>query len=144
MEVLAYAAKCALLTLLGILAWEDCKTKTISAALAISGLAAGFPISILSGSISLWEIIAGCAVGGVMMLPAVFGKGGIGLGDGLAVAACGAWLGFYRNVLLLAISLLFMAVFGGTLMVLKKAGRKDELPFMPFLLAGYIFMEVLE
>lgn len=144
MDILSYVAECAVLVFLGILAWEDLRTKTVPGAICIAGLGSGVLLNVFSGRIPLWEIAAGCAVGGMLLLIAKLSKGGVGYGDGLTLSACGVWLGFYENVFLLICALILLALFGTVLIMLKKAKRKDSLPFIPFLLAGYVFMQVFE
>ena len=77
------------------------------------------------------------AVPGVFMLAAAFlSEQKIGAGDGLMLLMTGIWCGFMAAQLVLAVSLLLCMLIG-------LAMRKRELPFVPFLAAGYAVVWLL-
>ncbi len=79
----------------------------------------------------------GVAIGIALLIISVLSKGEIGAGDGILFIVSGFVFGFYENGVLLFVSLAFAAIAGGVLIVVKRVGRKYELPFAPFVFAGY-------
>ncbi len=74
--------------------------------------------------------------GGIFFLIAVLSKGGMGLGDVKLAAAIGANFGWKIGVTSLFLSVLLGAVTGIVLMLLRKKGRKDKIPFGPFMIVS--------
>lgn len=140
MEILSCAVKFGFLVFLAIAAFADLKRRCLNIVFIYIGLTAGFVLQTALGELLLWEMAAGVAVGGAAALISKVSRQAVGYGDSFMAAACGAWLGFYGCVFLLTVSLFIMALFGIAALALKKAKGKDALPFMPFLLAGYIVM----
>ena len=67
--------------------------------------------------------------------------GSIGAGDGAVLVATGVFLGFWGNLRLLFLALILSALVAGYLLVIKRKGRKDRMPFIPFLfLADLLLM----
>ncbi|TWH48299.1 A24 family peptidase [Sporomusa sp. KB1] len=81
-------------------------------------------------------VIAALAGGGLLLFVAVLTRGGMGGGDIKFVAALGLWLG----VKLVLVTLLLAFIIGGIgsalLLIFKVKGRKDFIPFGPFLAIG--------
>jgi leader peptidase (prepilin peptidase)/N-methyltransferase len=81
----------------------------------------------------------GCAIGLVLfLLIALLSRGGMGLGDVKMAALMGIMLG-YPNVLVA----IFLAIIAGGLMAIvllvsRKKGRKQAIPFGPFLALGTV------
>lgn len=95
-----------------------------------------------SETFSLWDRIGGMAVGVVVVLISIATAGKIGLGDGLILCVTGLGLGFWGNMELFAVSLFAAAVISIILLILRIADRKKSIPFVPFLMAGYIVLLV--
>ncbi len=70
----------------------------------------------------------------VLGIPYLLRKGSVGMGDLLLLAICGIYTGFPEIIYFLARALIFMAIWGVIVLILKKADAKSELPFAPFLL----------
>lgn len=79
-------------------------------------------------------------MGAICLLLAVFSRGGFGAGDGWAFLVTGIYLGFWDNVRLLMMALLFAFFFALICLLKKKCGRKQELPLIPFLLGAYLWL----
>lgn len=71
------------------------------------------------------------------------GKKAIGVGDGLVVVITGLFFNAAATTEILFWGFLTSAVFGIFLMIFRKAGRKTEIPFVPFLLLGYFLRAVI-
>lgn len=109
----------------------------LSALLLITGVAYHF----LSHEIGFLNRLIGMAVGfGLLFLLAVISKGGMGGGDIKLCAGIGFWLGFPGFLYaLLAASVIGSLVSIG-LMVLKRKGLKETIPFGPFLMLGFLLI----
>lgn len=76
--------------------------------------------------------------GTFLLVTSRISKNAIGAGDGLIVLITGWFLGAGAATEILFWSLLCSAVFGIVLIMVRKASRKTEIPFIPFLLLGYL------
>ncbi len=98
------------------------------------GLLAGF---LLSGVPSGWERFgAALGVGGFFWLIALVYPKGMGLGDVKLIAALGAFLGLAKVLLALFIASLAGSLLGGLLLLLKRKGFREQIPFGPYLVLG--------
>ena len=70
----------------------------------------------------------------------VYKQEGIGMGDVKLAAAIGAFLGWRSTVMMVIVSVVFGGVISLTLLLMKKKGRKDYIPFGPFLVLGTVIM----
>ncbi|MGZ3117109.1 prepilin peptidase [Streptomyces sp. H62] len=112
------------------------------AALALLGLAAFLPEHAGRWTTALLGALALGAGYGVLFL---INPAGMGFGDVKLALAAGAALGWYgwSAVMLGTLAgFLLGALYGGALVVARRAGRKTAIPFGPFLLAG-AFLGVL-
>ena len=107
------------------------------AGLALWGLSLWWP-----GDFGLRPALLGGVVGSAIMATIYYlARGGMGLGDVKLAALMGLYLGPEQVILALVLAFVTGACMGGVLVLLKRRGRKDRLPFGPFLAAGaYITM----
>lgn len=126
--------------MLGISAWTDYKRKQVS--MLLLGFFAGVGIlgQLIWKQESLVSLAAGILPGIIVLGAGRLTKGGIGAGDGWILCVTGIYLGYYKNMQLFFTALIFSAIVGAVLIVAKKANRKTELAFVPFLLAAYMGM----
>ena len=83
--------------------------------------------------------IAALIGGGIMLLIAVVSRGGMGGGDIKFAAALGLWFGWKLTLLVLFLAFLAGGVGSVVLIVLRLKGRKDFIPFGPFIaLAAFV------
>ncbi len=108
--------------------------------LGISGLAMVFMTNDLSLANAGYGFLAG---GGVFFLIALVGP--MGGGDIKYMAAAGIWLGLFPTILSVLLAFILGGGIGILLIVTKVKGRKDYVPFGPFLVMGsfigYFFFE---
>lgn len=90
--------------------------------------------------ISLMDRLAGTAIGAAVMLLSYITAGKIGMGDGILLCITGFGLGFWGNMELFCLALMMAAGFSIMLLVLRKANVKKSIPFIPFMLAGYLIL----
>lgn len=76
------------------------------------------------------------AAGGFLLFLYLITRGGIGEGDVKMSLAAGWWLGFPGAVLYLAISFLVGGIVAAALLITGIKGRRDPIPFGPFLCIG--------
>jgi len=83
--------------------------------------------------------LLGLLIGGTLFyLIALISKGGMGGGDIKLIAMIGAFLGWQGVLFTIFSSALLGSLVGIMLMLLGKKGRKDKVPFGPFLSCGAI------
>jgi len=91
-----------------------------------------------SGSV-VRGLVAGAVAFGVFLLLGILARGGLGMGDVKLMALVGLFLG-YRGWDVLLLGVVFGALAGGfpaiVLLLTRRAGRKDELPYGPPLILG--------
>lgn len=89
------------------------------------------------------KIIGGILIGIVLLLLAKMTREKIGYGDGWIFVVTGIYLGFHSNMYLLLLSLFLASLVSICLLVFKKVNKKTELPFVPFILPGYLLLLVI-
>ncbi len=91
-----------------------------------------------------WQFrLGGFAIGVLLLLFGYFSEEAIGIADGIVVLVCGVAFGVYETVASCFFAALYTALFSFLLLMLKKVGKKSRIPFLPFLLLGYITMRCL-
>jgi leader peptidase (prepilin peptidase)/N-methyltransferase len=93
-------------------------------------------------SISLWNRFGGIMIGIIVIVISLATAGKIGMGDGYLLCVTGMGLGFWGNLELFAIALLLASVVSIFLLIFRMADRKKSIPFIPFLLVGYVFLMI--
>lgn len=132
-----------LVCLFGLTAFDDIKTKQVRLAEIIGFGALGLLFNAIYQPHSLLSIFGGVMIGCLIYIYSIVSNEKIGKGDGLIVMVAGLYLGFSETVMLLWISSTLAAVVG-TIMVKKHGARMDiELPFVPFLLMGYLLIDIV-
>ena len=89
--------------------------------------------------LAFWNSIIGFLTGGVLfLLIAVVSKGAMGGGDIKLIAVLGFILGLKKTLLNILLSFLIGAVFSILLLLSGKKGRKDAIPFGPFICLAFL------
>lgn len=91
-----------------------------------------------SSTTTIGDRLLGSSLGLAVILISILTQGKIGLGDGLILWVTGISLGFWSNLELFMIALLFSAILSIILLVAKKVNRKQCIPFVPFIFMAYI------
>ena len=97
----------------------------------------------LGKEISVSNAIIGLAEGLLLILVSVMTKGQIGMGDGILLAACGLMLGGKDNMVMFFFACLSSAIVSVLIMIIKKADKKTTIPFVPFMIPGFLIMVLL-
>lgn len=127
----------------GIEAIYDIKTKHIHSGIWGSIAIIGGVWNVLQNGKDLLWIFMAMLIGLFLMICSKIFRGSIGIGDGIVFLALGLVFGLKDTSNLLFYSLVLSLVWGSGLLVLKKCSRTKELPFLPFIFIGLIFMYIL-
>ncbi|MGH7399195.1 MAG: prepilin peptidase, partial [Candidatus Rokuibacteriota bacterium] len=110
--------------------------------LSLPGIALGLLLSLGPGGIGLGDSVLGVLIGGgvfIMIIVGsslVLGQPGMGVGDVKLGAMLGAFLGWKLALLSVLLSVLVGGPLAAFLLATGHKGRKDPLPFGPFLALG--------
>lgn len=89
------------------------------------------------GHISMIDMLLGALLGGgLLLIIAMASRGGMGGGDIKFAAALGLWFGWQYTLMTLLLAFILGGVFGVIILALKIRGRKDVIPFGPFIAIG--------
>lgn len=89
------------------------------------------------------SVICALIPGLLMLIVSIVTKEAIGKGDVYVILLLGLMTGFDRAFFILLVSMTVCAVFGIVLMIVKGRGRKDTLPYVPFVLGAHILLFVI-
>jgi len=124
-----------LTSLLIIISVKDLKSRIISDYMILVSLTIGI-IFIFILEKNLMNCLAGMAAGGLIMLLLALIPGVLGGGDVKLMFAVGVFLGFNKIIYAIVIAFIAAALVSVSLLALKIVGRKDHIPFGPFLALG--------
>lgn len=132
------AASAALWVLLVPVLFIDLEHRIIPDRITLPGIALGLALSFArAGLAGLWQaLLAGLAAGAFFLVVAVVSKGGMGGGDIKLAAMLGAFTDPVRVGVGVFLAILGGGVVGLVLMATRRKGRKDAIPFGPYLAAG--------
>jgi leader peptidase (prepilin peptidase) / N-methyltransferase len=120
-----------------ILAFIDLEHQVIPDVITLPGIPLGLLLGLLLPEARLFSSAVGLALGGgIFYLVAFLSRGGMGGGDIKLAAMIGSFLGWQRLLLTIFLATLSGAVVGILLLALGLKGRKDPVPFGPFLALG--------
>ena len=128
-----------LVTALLIVSFIDLAHLIIPDAVTLPGIVVGVAIALLPSSIGVANAVAGvCLGGGIFLLIALAYPAGMGGGDVKLIAMIGAFVGWQAVLAAIMLSAFCGAASGLTLILLGLQGRRDPVPFGPFLAIGGI------
>ena len=125
------------LLFLGINAWTDIRKKEVSLFTVLIFALGGMLWSMMNRR-SAAEAAVPLTVGFAALAFALLAEGAMGMGDAWILLALGTVLGSDEFVPMMCLGVLFAGGWAMLLTAAKRAGRKTEIPFVPFLLAGYV------
>jgi len=126
-----------LLTSLVAIAAIDLQHQLIPDAITLPGILVGFAANLATGRIPWLECVAGILLGGGLFLVIILvSGGGMGGGDMKLAAMLGAFLGWKALLVALFVAIVLGGVVAVALLTLRLRGRKDPVPFGPFLAVG--------
>jgi leader peptidase (prepilin peptidase)/N-methyltransferase len=131
-----------LATALLIVSFIDLDHRIVPDAITLPGILVGVLASVFLTPVGFINAIIGLSLGGGLFLLiavlslVVLGREGMGGGDIKLIAMIGAFLGWQAVLVTIVLGALLGAAVGVGLILLRKQGRKDPLPFGPFLALG--------
>ncbi len=126
----------AALAVLASVTITDIRRMIIPNRIVLPAAAAALAYNVAWGSGPWWEYpVAGLAAFAFLLLPAIIRPGAMGMGDVKLALFMGFLLGQYVAVALF-LALIASALIGLGLIATRVRGRKDRIPFGPFLAAG--------
>lgn len=124
-------------SLLIVISFIDLDHFYIPDKLVLTGVVLWAGLRVFLPFITLRNAFLGAGLGfGIMLFIYVASRGGMGFGDVKLAALIGLYLGPAPVILTLLLSFVVGAVAGISLMMLKIKGKKDMIPFGPFLALG--------
>jgi leader peptidase (prepilin peptidase)/N-methyltransferase len=116
----------------------DLRHQIIPDVISLPGIVVGFVAnSLLPGGVGWLDSLIGIAVGGGIFLVIILvSGGGMGGGDMKLGAMLGAFLGWKLGLLALLLGVLAGGAVAVVLLVLGRKGRKEAIPFGPYLALG--------
>jgi len=142
MNMIDTVKKLVLLAVLGICAAQDARSGKINIFILGAGAVSGVALWLVSGNLSLSELAFAILPGITAGIISLTGSGAIGYADAFLMMNSGLLLGWTFNLMLVFISLLFCMLCSIVLLALKKKRWKDTMPYAPFMLGGFVFMEI--
>ena len=126
-----------------VVACIDLAHTIIPDAITLPGILAGLLASLVLTPVGIGNALIGAFLGGGLFLViAVLSRGGMGGGDIKLIAMIGAFLGWQAVLATIFLGAFLLTLLGLTLMLLRQKGRKDPLPFGPFLAIGALLTMV--
>ena len=120
----------------------DLEHQVIPRLITLPGIAVGLIVSPLTGLTQGRDAIIGGLVCGGVLLGVVLATawmspvGGMGYGDPMLSAMLGAFLGWRLGLFALLVAVMAGGLVGAVLLLSGRKGRKDPIPFGPFLALG--------
>lgn len=132
-----------LICLYGLTAFDDIRTKHVRLIELIGFGLLGLLINFISPALSVKSILGGIFLGLVLLLFSHISKEKIGKGDALIISITGLYLGWINTLVLLWLSSIISLIVGLFIIKRNKYGTDYEIPFVPFLLLGYLSMYLI-
>ncbi len=135
---MGYKIACSIsLLFLGRLSAEDIRAKEISTYKVVFFVSLGFLFRMVTGNFN-WYETGGCLLpGGFLLLLGFLTGESVGYGDGMTVIGLGLWTGGWFTGLTVWIGMTLSGIWAGFCLL---KGKREPIPFIPFLLLG---MEVV-
>lgn len=131
-------AEAAVLIFLGIAAIWDMRMRCVPIGYLLVGTVAVIVMQIGMENVEWYLCGFGAMCGGIFLLISRCSKEGIGYGDSWMILNLGIFLGVWRLTVVLLTAFLGAAVAAVYGVASGKCGRKSRIPFLPFLLVGYV------
>ncbi|MCM1135179.1 MAG: prepilin peptidase [Clostridium sp.] len=126
-------AKLVCLLLLGRLAAEDIREKELSVGMILAAALGGVVYRRVIGQFFWKGMMADILPGAVLVLLSFLTGESIGYGDGALVMTLGLWLGGPSILTMVGVGIMLSGVYGVFCLI---KGKKEPIPFVPFLLLG--------
>ena len=126
------------LAVLIVCAVSDYRKKEIKLIFPVFLAIAAAAMFFLGRDIAVKSVIAGMAEGIVIIVLSQITQGRIGMGDGVLLASTGLMLGWKDNLIMFFFACLLSACVSVLILTLKKGDRETKIPFIPFMVPGFL------
>ena len=120
--------------------YEDIRKKSVAVVGIVAFSIVGVVINCLSLNFSINEMLIGVSVGAGVILLGRLMNNGIGAGDGAILFSIGILLGGELCLLIFLSALTMAALTSVVLLIMGKVSMKQRIPFVPYILCGYLFV----
>ncbi len=124
------------IAILSYASFQDVKTHTVSAVPIAVALCIEAAAGLMQRGLS--QVIIALIPGVLILLLSFFKGAGIGAGDGLIAMITGISLGIEAELISLYFSFILSSIFALLIIALKKGNKRTEIPFVPFMAAGFL------
>lgn len=122
----------------------DIKKREISITASVIISLIAVLLIVFAKDIHILSMVFGLSEGILLMILSHASKEQIGFGDGIILCATGLILGWKDNLTMFFFSCLICALFSICLMTIKKADKRTKIPFVPFMVPGFILSVISE
>lgn len=119
---------------------SDIRKREIKISYVIAISIVGIVMSLFGAKENIVSMLLGVSIGVFIYVLSIITSGGVGRGDAFMLCATGTLLGFEKNLILFLSSLLLCALFSAFLLVAFKADKNQKLPFIPFMIPGFVML----
>ncbi|MCF0133317.1 MAG: prepilin peptidase [Blautia sp.] len=85
-----------------------------------------------------WQLFLPLLIGTVMLILSIWTKSAIGMGDALLLLALGLWMSMEELLIVMLLGTAGSGIYGALLLAVCRRKKEDTIPFVPFLLGGYV------
>ena len=119
---------------------EDIRKRTVPVIPMMIWGMAGVLLHLYHGRIGCDSMLGGLIPGIAVYILSILTHERIGKGDAILLIVTGIYMGFWGNIFMLWIGMILAAVGGVVSMAFFKKSKHYELPFVPFLFAGFLMI----
>lgn len=127
---------------LGISSYTDLKCRRVYGAVAAAYLILAVLGHLTGRTASLTEMLAGVLPGVFCFLVSWVSRQSLGYGDSLVILICGVSLGFWLCIWITFTAFFWSGVWGAAVYRMRKMSPREEIPFIPFLLLGFVIQGI--
>ena len=132
---------CIFVSFLIVITWIDYDYQLILDKVLLCFALIGVVMNLLMGQVGIADMFFGGFIcGGILLVVAIVSRGGMGGGDIKFAAALGLWLGCKMALFGLFLAFIFGGVVSCVLLILRINGRKDMIPYGPFIALGALIV----
>lgn len=129
---------------LGFNTFFDVRYKNISVLCCALFSAGALIARLVMGGFDPAELVLSLLPGLFLALTVIISGGKVGMGDAIVFISLGFALPVTRIVPVMLTAMVLSALFSLGALILKKATLKSRIPFMPFVLSGFVIVYVME